>query len=635
MTRDLHVSERQPAVRTHSLVNLPPHLRRRIYLHTGVARLDGHPYTYFLGGRRRESRRLQPASDFDPPPTRNFAGLLQSCRTLHVETAALLYSANQFVIFYSGQGSFKHLRALSPTSIASLTSLRIVLNESCREYTHPSDDSSSCWCDGHVEDYWNAKHHCAKYRGGQHRRPLLDPAPGTDLTILTSIKQEVEAIMGEWHDTVAYTAPHIGIGRLELFLICDIDPEHPYASKAARLALAPITLLPRLKDCHVRLGKLPSYPLQQMAQKAVLQACGRASPAWLGPTSLRTSSTLTTLPPELRIRILEYTDLVTPWKEVTWSSQDRGYQVVRALCVSSREGSCPTQNHHGCRLSSCDFGLNFDRGSVPSSGCCFCRRRHAAFSFACNCWAPPTNLFLICRALYGNAQFVFFSRNRFIIHDFHATQPWDLPAVQLEPTTPDTASTSTQNYYPFERLAISEFLRDIVPTHCLTYLRFLELVFPPYVPHGWPHREHPAILDWIATLNRIRGQINAPALTLRVVMADFWAGPIIGRMSMTRALAEEIIRGYSRITGPLRPLARDDAGLAGFYIQVAHPARWTVDVLRRAELDDGFLALIHRNLNAQAERHVRGAGSSLGYANRAEPSKSSWQRWYEMSPHGG
>ncbi|KAK3898480.1 hypothetical protein C8A05DRAFT_37929, partial [Staphylotrichum tortipilum] len=215
---------------------------------------DGHPYTYILGGRT-ESGRPRYVSDFDPPPTRDFAGLLRCCRALAVETAALLYSANRFVIFYSSRhDSFKRLRALSPTSIASLTNLKIVLNESCPEPTDPSSHSH-CWCSGHTEDDWDANHHCAK-----------------------------------------------------------------------------------------------------------------------------------------------------------------------------------------------------------------------------------------------DAQFVFFSRNRFIVHDFHAWHPWNLPAVQREPSTPDTASTSTSSrkYYPFDRLAASEFLRDIVPVHCLAYLRFLELVFPPYVPHGWPDRQHPA-----------------------------------------------------------------------------------------------------------------------------------------------
>ncbi|KAK4233131.1 hypothetical protein C8A03DRAFT_48229 [Achaetomium macrosporum] len=531
MTCDLHVRETQPAVRAHSLVGLPPHLRRRIYLHTGVARLDGYPYTYFLDGRP-QSRWGRSDSDFDAPPPRSFAGLLRCCRALYAETAALLYSANRFVIFYSRQGSFRHLRALSPTSLASLTSLRIVLNQSCPQTTNPAPPY--CWCGGgHTLDYWADNHHCAMFSGGSHRRPLLDPAPGSDLTALTVAKQEVQAMMGEWHDAVAHISSHIGIGRLELFL------------------------------------------------------------------------------------------------EVTWSRQHCGYLVVRSLCACSSEPLCPPENHHGCRLNSCGPDFNVAVSFLFSASGCFCRRRHAAFSFACNCWAPPTNLFLVCRALYRDAQFVFFSGNRFIVHDFHALLPWDLPAVQREPSTPDAASTSTNTkYYPFERLAISEFLRDVVPTHCLANLRFLELVFPPYVPHGWPDSQHPAVRDWVATIDWLRGHINTPALTLRVVMADFWAGPLIGRRRMTKALADDIIRGYRCIINPLRPLVRGDGGLAGFYIQLAHPARWTRDVVRRAEHDPGFLDRMHRSLDLQAERDIRGPGANLDDPNRAEPSKSSWQRWY-------
>lgn len=647
----------QPAERANSLLGLPTHLRRRIYFYTGVARLDGRPYTFFLDGRiqprsgfdQPSSRArpgvlewmlgiTRPVSDVDTYTTRNFAGLLQSCHALYVETAALLYSANRFVIFYSHHGSFDHLRALSPTSLASLTSLKIVLNESCRAFTgtNPVYRMWYCWCDRHALNHddcqWAVKHHCAKKRGGEHRRPLLDSATDPDLAAFTSAKEEVQAMMGEWHDTVTHISPQIGIGRLELSLVCDVDPEHPYALEAARLALAPVSLFPRLRECHLRLSKSPSYLLQQMAQEAVLQACRGAPPAQLGHVNTRTSSALTNLPLELRLHILEYTDLITPWKEVTWSRQNRGYQVIRARCASSSL-ICPPQNHSGCRLSSCNPSIAHLGNCIPSAGCCFCRRRHSAFSSsACSCWAPPTNLFLICRTLYGDAQFVFFSRNRFIIHDFHARQPWDLPADQLEPDSPETASTSAS--YPFERLAISEFLREVVPIHCLAYLRFLELVFPPYVPHSWPHREHPAILDWVATVDWVRGRVHAPALTLRLVMADFGAAPITGRKVMTEALAHDITRGYACIMNPLRPLIREDhdgGGLAGFYLQLAHPMRWTLDAVRRAQLDEGFLARLHRDFVISAERYLRGPGSNtLHHLHRAEPSKSSWQRWYEV-----
>jgi hypothetical protein len=53
----------------------------------------------------------------------------------------------------------------------------------------------------------------------------------------------------------------------------------------------------------------------------------------------------------------------------------------------------------------------------------FCRRRHSAFTSTYHYWAPPTDLFLVCRVLRRDARFVFFSGNRFIAHDFYALMP--------------------------------------------------------------------------------------------------------------------------------------------------------------------------------------------------------------------
>ena len=71
--------------------------------------------------------------------------------------------------------------------------------------------------------------------------------------------------------------------------------------------------------------------------------------------------------------------------------------------------------------------------------------------------------------------------------------------------------------YPEKRLAASEFLRKIVPARCLAYIRFPELMFPPYDP--LPYDDHPAVLDWCITLHWIRDKVNAPALTIHFVTA--------------------------------------------------------------------------------------------------------------------
>lgn len=429
-------------------------------------------------------------------------------------------------------------------------------------------------------------------------------------------------MLTEWHNTAAYLLSHVRAGRLELSLVCDIDPEHQYALKVARLAVSPLAQSPPLKDCNIRLCKAWNRPLQRLAEEACFQACPKASP--LSPEPTKISSALVNLPPELRLRIFEYTDWITPWKEVSWSRQDHGYQLCHPPCLNS-EGGCPPHIHSGCRLSQCSPGVD----ESPRHLGCFCRRRHAAFSFACNCWAPPTSLFLICRALCRDAQFIFFSGNRFIVHDFHASLPWHLPTPQLEePEILDT--TCTGKYYPYERFAASEFLRHIVPTHCLADLRFLELVFPPYVPHGWPLDEHAPVIDWRATVDWIRGHINAPALSIRVVMADF-GSQVKGRQVLTKDQGTSILRGYTRIIHPLRPLARDDA-LGGFYMQVAYPWRWTQDTLRHIRWHGECLVIEReQDLKESGERYVRGESASSDPPNKAEPRKSGWQRWYEVS----
>jgi hypothetical protein len=365
MSPDVEVEEQlsRPLL---SLVRLPPHIRHRIYLHTGLARFDGHACIYHLDGRK-ESRTAR--SDFDPPQTRKFAGLLLSCRTLYTETAALLYSANRFVIFYSHSGSFKPLRALSPTALTSLTSLKIVLNESsCHQPADSYNYPPSC-CFSHERKLADSSYCTSKHHPSVHRRPLLDPTADLDLA---SAKLATQPILGEWYETATYLSSHVSVGRLDLSLVCDIDShDQQHSLDVGRLAIAPIALFPRLKDYHIRLDKNWNRPLQRLAEEAVLQAC-RASPR----PAKTPSPALTTLPPELRHRILEHTDLITPWKEVTLSRQQRGYHIYGPPCTNP-VGGCPPDIHHGCRRIHCNAYVDMPgvSGRPP-----FCRRRHTAFT---------------------------------------------------------------------------------------------------------------------------------------------------------------------------------------------------------------------------------------------------------------
>jgi hypothetical protein len=230
---------------------------------------------------------------------------------------------------------------------------------------------------------------------------------------------------------------------------------------------------------------------------------------------------------------------------------------------------------------------------------------------------------VLCRA----AQFVFFSRNRFVVHDYRMMPFWTLPPIQHAPVTPDTAST--EECYPFDRFAASQFLRDAVPIHCLADLRSLELVFPPYEPHGWPLDQHPAMADWRATVHWLHNHITAPALAIRVAFPDFIYGisDVVGRLEVSKEHGMLIVDGYKRIVHPLRDLVKDD-GLAGFYVEAAYPWRWVRNTILFMRLvgNEGWLERTELELKEDLQE-VPGRDTN----NKPEPEKSIWQRWYDVT----
>jgi hypothetical protein len=207
---------------------------------------------------------------------------------------------------------------------------------------------------------------------------------------------------------------------------------------------------------------------------------------------------------------------------------------------------------------------------------------------------------------------------------------WALPPIQYEPWNPET--TSRDKYYPYDRLTASYFLRDAVPAGCLAHLRFLELVFPPYVPHGWPIDQHPAILDWRDTVKWLRGKVNAPALTIRVVFADFgYQGE--NRRNLSRDQGMEIVKGYKHVLHTLRHLVKDD-GLAALYVQAAYPWRWALDTRQRQQFGPDWLDEMEENLKDYCER-MPGCEAIVDARTKPEPRKSVWQRWYDLHRYCG
>ncbi|KAK3896860.1 hypothetical protein C8A05DRAFT_20260 [Staphylotrichum tortipilum] len=521
------------------LLRLPPAIRRRIYDHLNLAALyKGKPRQFDLGGNRPGAPKLWSG-------WRGFHGVLLVCRLIHDEAVYVLYSSNRFSLYYCwtmGPRLLDPLLSMTAPALAALKGLKIVLNQAGCHHADPYDRFSQKCC-VYNNEAWDAcqQHSCGPVT---HSAPLLGSGPD----------DSTEAMLSAWHSAAAGLS-RTTAGRLELSLVCDVDARDPWAVQVARSVVQPLRALTRsqLKACHLRLSLRPDAWLQRMARDTVLHACDLTHRA--ADPSGRTW--LMRLPAELRIRILEHTDLVTPQRQVYWS----------------RYGGAGAYHADGYASSWACF--------EPRHGCLY-HIRHSAFSAACRCWRPPgPTLFLICRALTRDAQFVFFSRNHFVVYDFGPTPPWELGVLGNSAKVKGGVASP----YAPARLAVSEFLRDTVPKPALAHLRSLELTFRSSLPSNWPGTEHPAMQDWRETVEWLRGKVGARSLTLRLKVwevcleqghyfreryekgVNYWDRDF--DHTHIPEEAKPVFQAIDDLVRPLRALADD--GLTRFFADLSYP----------------------------------------------------------------
>ncbi|OTB13415.1 hypothetical protein K445DRAFT_319963 [Daldinia sp. EC12] len=446
--------------------------------------------------------------------------LLLVCRAIHVEVSSHLYSANTIVTH-----SLDPLTRLNPSSLSYLTSLKIHLNVA-------------------------GTTHCGQRYWGYDSEGLRESDP----------------LISQWKAAIGHIAPHIKPRRLELALICDCEPGRV---NAASLILAPLQQLPVLRRCHIRLGCKPNRQFRQLAWSAAERAVGLVPPS---------SFHFLRLPPEIRIKILEYTDLVTPFNKVRWNP-GAGYYTFRE-CDSRKYGPpyCHPNDHRACVLSkdagksclTCPHGDSRVRYG-PESHCwrcfhyacqfydcerrstagdqtytgCFCSRRHAAYSPLCQCWAPPTAFFLVSRAFREDAEAVFFAHNHFVVRTF---------CYYIRPSSLVGNTTLPPKRYPG-----CEFLSTI-PAGAIRHLRSLEIIFddqgrltrytqPPLRPfNSIKDRLGLHFLQIIALLLPARGRRMGIVAAEKGVdyvgdLADKYLWPLsrVDLVSRTRTLIVEII----------------------------------------------------------------------------------------------
>jgi hypothetical protein len=207
---------------------------------------------------------------------------------------------------------------------------------------------------------------------------------------------------------------------------------------------------------------------------------------------------------------------------------------------------------------------------------------------------------------------VFYSGNKFVIHDMNPQPPFEVP--------------SETQIYPFPRLAASIFLTEIVPEHCLRELRSIEFVFPPYHHECWPQEGQAALEDWGRTIEWLSKRLTLPALTIRLCTAEPFDGAEPEyRTSITKGQGEEVLAAYARILFPLVQLGSE--GLARFY------ARLTWLWKHAVEAHNGYRTYgwewgeaKDRVLREDAERLVMGDRYDSLLDGDGEPPDSLWVR---------
>lgn len=561
--------ENSQLAREPPILRLPRALRRQIYSHLHDA-LGREPCHLHLHGGNGKAVLVIPA-------------LLLSCRRIYDEVSEVLYSTNYFDIKCEGAGSLQQIRNLSDRSLSLLTELKIVLNEeSCH---HESCDRC---CDEY--EYRHPEGCCAQRWHDQALRPS---------------EYSANNLLGDWRLAAAYIWRRVEPRKLNLSFVCDFDLQDPRTFTAARLATAPLMNLSPLRGCHIRLCRTRQNELEQIAQNSVLRACGIVGQEQ--PTvnsknaTVDSGSMLMRLPRELRFRILEYTDLITPWKEIEWQQQHKRYLGGHRWCGDSQL-ECGLGGHYACQFKRCWTGfmprVDWPRPEDPRPRVgCFCRVRHAAFSFNCRCWAPPTDLFLVCRALCKDAQATFFSGNRFVVWDYNPPLPWE---------------THGTGDYPDKRFAVVEFLKTVVPVDSVYQIRSLSLAMSTYARDAWPWEGSRTLNEWKDTVQFMKENMNMEGLTLHLYLSDH-SGPNIaqGPEGITKSQVLEVLQGHYRVLAPMAGLG--DEGLKAFDVCIWLPYEvwWAWDSDRWETGEPGHpydvRARKERLLRESAERLVMGS----------------------------
>ena len=330
------------------------------------------------------------------------AKLFRVCRIIHDEVTSIAYSENSFSIFHTHPSGFLGFYALNAQAKASLRSLTVglcfrshdMLYEVSHDWTYKSNDRR---LEEREDEHWKSN---VRY-GTMSSGTALDA----------------------WNRLVRTMTMTVTASQLALDVICDVE-DH----EAAESLVNQIYRLPSLRKCAIRLSHSPDPYLPSVAEKAVLYATGQFHTPTLSGKPFR----FLDLPAEIQRLILCHTDLV-----------------------------CPTDYHVGRGGSFSTSARWFDSCCTRCSDtkeACHCFVSCAAFStWICDCWRPPTSLFLVNRLFNEYATEIFMS-NVFRVHDDIYNRKWSQksPVAFLRSLTAAQIKSCRKIIFNFEGLEIDE-----------------------------------------------------------------------------------------------------------------------------------------------------------------------------------
>ena len=342
--------------------------------------------------------------------------------------------------------------------------------------------------------------------------------------------------MSVWTKVVDRLAVSTNVAKLKRKIICDVGDV-----VAARLVVEPLKRIGLTPDA-IRIGSTPYIGLEDVASRAVL-----------GPTRTKgLSFRFLDLPTEMRQYILSLTDLVTPVGQIYCLGGVK-FQRVERWNDRSR---CRTREY-------CDI--------------------YYAVYPHCDCWLPPTSLFLVCRDMLHDARGIFFASNRFIVRPRSSQQGMDKP---------------------FEA---SIFLRKVIPREALSHLRSLEIIFPAILYDFFERDEgdfsgfdRGIYHDWLLTIECIAPRLKTLELRLRMGYGRLRIADPSWDVDEIPGWQKALFLTHEHIVRPLRKLQC----LNNFFVHATSP--YGRDVIDSQQLRDHELRLETLVMGARYDSIARG-----------------------------